>query len=458
LATVQLAGKTVDQGNSSSEALLSKTSDSVSLWILRPANKILKVLLSGVVYNSYTLMGSDTAFKVSGLSPNTSYTFQLVSISGAVESSRETLTDEVHALNNYLMWPTTTKNKISLQFGQVDNFTSATHTGVDIQGVLGNPVYSGATGKVVFAGYKAGYGNIIYINAMYEGKNIQLRYAHLQDSSLQVANSDNISAGTLIGSIGTSGNTSGGALLHIEVLESTNGSECNTDNSNTVRKNPLNYFTPISDDDFSYLSNPFAVGKVPGDTFSYTLSGSVVKSSSVDTSGVKTLGFNEELEYTTNQGLSGGKAYLRRLVEKYALEKYKIEGQSFVERNILTWNAATSIATINLNGRTKQYGVGLLNASVKGSRLVIDSQGFYGFFIEGNPTNINYIVTNYQLNDTETNSCDITLDKITNVSGKPLVDIRYIAEAFGGTTTWTSLRPDNSTAAILTMNFYSVQK
>jgi murein DD-endopeptidase MepM/ murein hydrolase activator NlpD len=85
------------------------------------------------------------------------------------------------------------------------------HAGTDIRGKHGTPVSSAGDGLVVFAGYKGGYGNVIFID---HGKGIVTRYAHLKKIETKV--DALVTAGQRIGQVGSTGRTTG-PHLHFEV-------------------------------------------------------------------------------------------------------------------------------------------------------------------------------------------------------------------------------------------------
>jgi len=88
------------------------------------------------------------------------------------------------------------------------------HAGVDFAAPLGTPVRSVADGRVVFAGKRNGYGNVVYIEHG-NGRRTTV-YAHL--SRIDVGDGQQVLRGETIGAVGKSG-TATGAHLHFEVRE-----------------------------------------------------------------------------------------------------------------------------------------------------------------------------------------------------------------------------------------------
>jgi murein DD-endopeptidase MepM/ murein hydrolase activator NlpD len=104
--------------------------------------------------------------------------------------------------------------KVNSNFGyRRDPFTrrGRMHTGVDIEGDYGQSVGAPLAGTIAFAGVKRGYGNVVIVD---HGGNISTYYAHL--SSIAVAVGDGVSAGQIIGMIGSTGRSTG-PHLHYEV-------------------------------------------------------------------------------------------------------------------------------------------------------------------------------------------------------------------------------------------------
>jgi murein DD-endopeptidase MepM/ murein hydrolase activator NlpD len=103
---------------------------------------------------------------------------------------------------------------MSSGFGyRTDPFTGsgAMHAGLDFMGPVGTPIRAAAEGKVVFAGFNGGYGNVIEIR---HANGLVTRYAHL--SGLNVRRGQMVERGVQIGRMGSTGRSTG-SHLHFEV-------------------------------------------------------------------------------------------------------------------------------------------------------------------------------------------------------------------------------------------------
>ena len=100
---------------------------------------------------------------------------------------------------------------ISSRFGSMSSVRSGAHTGLDIAASRGTGIKAAAEGVVVFAGYKGAYGNMIAIN---HGNGVLTYYGHC--SRLYVSSGQTVSQGSVIGAVGSTGNSTG-PHLHFEV-------------------------------------------------------------------------------------------------------------------------------------------------------------------------------------------------------------------------------------------------
>lgn len=85
------------------------------------------------------------------------------------------------------------------------------HPGVDLAIAAGSPVYAAKPGTVIKAGVAGSYGNLIIVQ---HENGISTRYAHL--SRFNVKQGDKVNAGQRIGSVGSTGNSTG-PHLHFEI-------------------------------------------------------------------------------------------------------------------------------------------------------------------------------------------------------------------------------------------------
>jgi murein DD-endopeptidase MepM/ murein hydrolase activator NlpD len=85
------------------------------------------------------------------------------------------------------------------------------HTGVDMHAGAGTPIKACRAGTVVIAGPQGGYGNCVVID---HGGGMATLYAH--QSRIAVSEGDHVSAGQVIGYVGSTG-MSTGPHLHFEV-------------------------------------------------------------------------------------------------------------------------------------------------------------------------------------------------------------------------------------------------
>ncbi|MGW4929546.1 M23 family metallopeptidase [Agromyces sp. NPDC004153] len=87
------------------------------------------------------------------------------------------------------------------------------HRGTDLAAACGTAVYAATSGVVNFAGPNGSLGNWIQID---HGSGVETGYGHLTDGGVFVAAGETVTAGQLIGAVGSTG-ASTGCHLHYEV-------------------------------------------------------------------------------------------------------------------------------------------------------------------------------------------------------------------------------------------------
>ncbi len=110
--------------------------------------------------------------------------------------------------------PLRTSYRISSTFGyRSDPFNGGRrlHSGLDMAGAHGSPIYATADGVVSFAGRQSGYGNVVVLR---HAMGFETRYAHM--SRIRVQEGQRVSRGDQIGDMGSTGRSTG-PHLHYEV-------------------------------------------------------------------------------------------------------------------------------------------------------------------------------------------------------------------------------------------------
>lgn len=103
---------------------------------------------------------------------------------------------------------------LTATFGQTGPYWETAHTGQDFSADPGIRVYAVASGEITFAGIQGPYGNRIEVTS---ANGTEISYSHLSGYALK---SGTVSAGTLIGYVGATGNVTG-PHLHLEVKDPT---------------------------------------------------------------------------------------------------------------------------------------------------------------------------------------------------------------------------------------------
>lgn len=198
-----------------------------------------KVLFSTVYENDSSLWRGQQRVKQPGSYGSREVTYR-ISKTNAVETSRETLMEKIllqpiaqvvtrgtkvmtasrgDGGSGLLGWPT--RDKINSPYGKKRG--RKIHTGTDIDGEIGDPIYASGSGRVLEAGWKGNYGKCIIID---HGSGLSTLYGHL--NSIDVVMGQEIIRGDVIGKLGTTGKSTG-PHLHFEVR------------LNGVHQNPMKY-------------------------------------------------------------------------------------------------------------------------------------------------------------------------------------------------------------------------
>jgi hypothetical protein len=117
------------------------------------------------------------------------------------------ISDGAVGLGNFI-WPTLGHTLSGFDYSPETN-----HRGIDIGGSTGQPIFAVDAGVIVYAGWNDwGYGNMIMVD---HGNGWQSLYAHL--NSIGVMCGQSVDQGTVIGTLGSTGNSSG-SHLHFELM------------------------------------------------------------------------------------------------------------------------------------------------------------------------------------------------------------------------------------------------
>lgn len=125
-------------------------------------------------------------------------------------ASAERHADQI-ALNAWQLPVSAGVYHLTSRFGESSSLWANTHTGLDFAAPSGTPVMSVANGVVSSAGYDGSYGNKTVVT-LEDGTEVW--YCH--QTSFGVTPGDSVRAGQTIGTVGTTGNSTG-PHLHLEV-------------------------------------------------------------------------------------------------------------------------------------------------------------------------------------------------------------------------------------------------
>lgn len=152
----------------------------------------------------------------------------MASLRASVSSSLSTATSGAKYVGGEFLWPTPSCYYITSSFSPLrKNPVSGIykrHTGTDIGASYGAEIVAANSGTVTLAGWNSGYGNCVIID---HGGGKATLYGHM--SAYSVSQGQTVSKGQRIGSVGSTGNSTG-PHLHFEVL------------INGVAVDPMQYF------------------------------------------------------------------------------------------------------------------------------------------------------------------------------------------------------------------------
>lgn len=121
--------------------------------------------------------------------------------------------------NGTIQWPFATSSPISSGYGPraVCSYCSSYHLGVDFTPGSGTPIQAVTAGRVSEVNIRGGaLGNHVVIDHVINGQKVQSLYAHMQWGSVKVAVGQTVEVGTIVGAVGSTGNSTG-AHLHLEL-------------------------------------------------------------------------------------------------------------------------------------------------------------------------------------------------------------------------------------------------
>jgi len=126
-----------------------------------------------------------------------------------------------------MAWPVPSSHRVTSPFGpRICPFHGRElHPGIDIGAPSGSPIVAAGDGTVIYAGGRGSYGNTVMID---HGNGVVTLYAHQLSGGIRVRNGQRVEKGQRIGTVGSTGNSTG-PHLHFEVRV------------NGAAKNPRNY-------------------------------------------------------------------------------------------------------------------------------------------------------------------------------------------------------------------------
>ncbi len=131
---------------------------------------------------------------------------------GSEDISNLEIESKPEELTSRLIWPL--DGPITSRFGYrhlvVSGRSYNVHTGIDIDGDTGDPIKAASSGKVIFSGWRAGYGYLVVV------EKLPYHYYYAHASKLMVSEGEQIMQGDIIAKVGATGIATG-SHLHFEI-------------------------------------------------------------------------------------------------------------------------------------------------------------------------------------------------------------------------------------------------
>lgn len=144
---------------------------------------------------------------------------QMPDLQSRLEATKVTIEDYKKMMMIFpTLWPTISTRTTSDFGNRKDPFTRRLrlHSGLDIGGQQGDPIYAAANGKVIDIGYSSARGNYVTIS---HPSGLQTNYLHMKKVITTIG--AKVTQGDTIGELGSTGRSTG-PHLHIEVVKNGN--------------------------------------------------------------------------------------------------------------------------------------------------------------------------------------------------------------------------------------------
>jgi len=152
---------------------------------------------------------------------------RLLAVAAAEEAESARIEAMLHGsgsgvYNGVMRWPVPGYYRVTSSFGWRVHpifHSRKFHAGIDVgrkpdgTSINGAPIVAAGSGKVIWAGARSGYGNVVMID---HGNGVVSLYAHQRSGGIKVSNGQRVKKGQRIGTVGSTGYSTG-PHLHFEV-------------------------------------------------------------------------------------------------------------------------------------------------------------------------------------------------------------------------------------------------